>query len=104
MLCCRLNEGWATFVAHQGLNMTYPELRPWEMFLPQVYQLAMSVDESVATHPIASEPLTPEAVGGIYDRIVYEKAASVIRMAQAFLTESVLQEGVRRYLKRWFVN
>ncbi|OXA37624.1 aminopeptidase Ey [Folsomia candida] len=96
-----LNEGWATFASHQGLQMTYPELRPWDMFIPQIYQTAMAMDESLNTHPVASEPLTPDAIGGIYDDIVYEKAATLIRMMQNFVTEPILQEGVRRYLQKW---
>lgn len=61
----------------------------------------MAMDESLNTHPVASEPLTPDAIGGIYDDIVYEKAATLIRMMQNFVTEPILQEGVRRYLQKW---
>ncbi len=61
----------------------------------------MAYDESINTHPISSEPLTAEAVGGIYDRIVYDKAASVIRMLQNVITPPVLQRGMQTYLQKW---
>jgi aminopeptidase N len=96
-----LNEGWATFAAHLGLQLTYPDLRPWDQFVPNIYQVAMDYDDSPNTHPLANEPLTTSAIGGIYDDIAYEKGASLIRMMENFLTENVLQTGVQRYLKKW---
>jgi len=96
-----LNEGWATFVSHLGLQLTYPDLRPWDQFVPNIYQVALEFDQSPNTHPLANEPRTAADIGGIYDDIAYEKGASVIRMVEDFLGESVLQSGVRRYLKTW---
>ncbi|CAL8114162.1 unnamed protein product [Orchesella dallaii] len=93
-----LNEGFATYVSHLGVQMTYPEFDPWDRFINDVYQVAMEADSTSATHPVANEPATIADIGGIYDDIAYEKGASLIKMMQSFLTENVVQTGLRRYL------
>ena len=50
-----LNEGFAAYVQNIGANAVCPEFEAWNMFVPATMQIALQVDQSQSTHPIAND-------------------------------------------------
>ena len=55
----------------------------------------MVKDSLESSHPVSVEVNNPQDIGAIFDRISYDKGASVVRMMNGFLTESTFQKGVQ---------
>jgi aminopeptidase N len=54
----------------------------------------MNLDSSANSHPISVEVNNPDEINQIFDGITYGKGASVIRMMNYFLSESVFKNGL----------
>ncbi|CAL8096507.1 unnamed protein product [Orchesella dallaii] len=93
-----LNEGFARYFQFIGANYSGGDFRSLDRYVIDVTQLAMAYDESVNTEPVHSS-ITHRVVDQA-SRVVYEKAAGLLRMMQSFLTEETLIKGLRNYLKR----
>jgi len=94
-----LKEGFATYYSFFGMEIAHPELKPWTYFVVRGTQTAMNFDSSVNTHPVANNPETAEDVPEIYTKIPYEKGAALLRMTSGFLTKSVFQKGINKYIQ-----
>ncbi|ODM93469.1 Thyrotropin-releasing hormone-degrading ectoenzyme, partial [Orchesella cincta] len=94
----RLNEGFARYLQFIGANFSGGDFRSLDRYVIDVTQLAMAYDELDTTEPVHSN-ITHRVVDQA-SRVVYEKAAGLIRMMQSFLTEETLIKGLRTYLKR----
>lgn len=79
-------------------NHSGEDFRSLDRYVIDATQVAMAYDESDSTEPVRSN--VTDRVVNIASRVIYEKAASLIRMMQSFLTEETLIKALRVYLKR----
>lgn len=93
-----LNEGFARYFQFIGANSSGENFRSLDRYVIDVTQLSMGYDESDNTEPVHSQ--VTDRVVNQAARVVYEKAAALIRMMQSMLTEDTLIKGLRTYLKR----
>jgi len=76
-----------------------PDWQMWADF--QHYkEMAFGLDALKQTHPIYTTVRSPEEATENFDAITYEKGASVVRMIERYLGETVFRDGVRRYIRR----
>ncbi|MGA2856655.1 MAG: M1 family metallopeptidase [Candidatus Sulfotelmatobacter sp.] len=94
-----LNEGFATWMESKPVEAWKPE---WNVNLDDVAGTgdALSVDSLSSTRPIHQAADTPDQIVELFDGIAYGKAASVLRMMEAYLGEEVFRAGVNAYLKQ----
>jgi aminopeptidase N len=95
-----LNEAFATFMEHAGVEALRPEWRTWDDFATQ-RSIALDVDALSNTRPIEYEVRTPEDADGMFDVLTYLKGGSVVRMLERWLGEAAFRDGVRHYLDRY---
>jgi aminopeptidase N len=95
-----LNEGFATWMAFKPSQALHPE---WNGMLDavQATDTALTLDALVNTHPIRAKAETPEEINELFDPISYEKAGSVLRMVEAYVSPDVFRRGVNVYLRRF---
>ncbi|HEU5256453.1 MAG TPA: M1 family aminopeptidase [Vicinamibacterales bacterium] len=99
-----LNEGFATWMATKPLAAWHPE---WQVDLDEVEerQTAMSTDALRSTRPIRTKVETPDEINEVFDRIAYEKTASVLRTIENYVGPEVFRKGVGSYLRKYsFAN
>uniref|UniRef100_UPI00398EAF21 leucyl-cystinyl aminopeptidase isoform X1 n=2 Tax=Pristiophorus japonicus TaxID=55135 RepID=UPI00398EAF21 len=92
-----LNEGFATFMEYFSLEKIFPELQVGDRFLHTRFR-AMEKDSMNLSHPLSTPVKTDEQIEEMFDSISYEKGASILLMLKNFLTETVFQQGIVRYL------
>jgi len=94
-----LNEGFATWMANKPLEKWKPE---WNFALDDVSGTGgtLNVDALDSTRPIHQAAETPAQIQELFDGIAYGKAASVLRMLEAYLGEETFRAGVNAYLKQ----
>lgn len=57
-------------------------------------QTVLIKDSLESSHPINTVVNNPSEIGGLFDKISYDKGASIIRMMNAFLSEQTFVKGV----------
>ena len=94
-----LNEGFATWMENKAVGAWKPE---WHLELDDVQQTmaTLNVDALLNTRPIHQAAETPAQIQELFDGIAYGKAASVLRMLEAYLGPEVFRAGVDEYLKQ----
>jgi aminopeptidase N len=94
-----LNEGFATWMETKAVAGWKPE---WHLELDEVQQTmaTLNVDALQHTRPIHQAAETPAQIQELFDGIAYGKAASVLRMLEAYLGPEVFRAGVDEYLKQ----
>jgi aminopeptidase N/puromycin-sensitive aminopeptidase len=94
-----LNEGFATWMSSKPVQAWKPE---WNFNLDDVSQTAgtLNVDSLANTRPIHQAADTPAQIQELFDGIAYGKAASVLRMLEAYLGPETFRAGVNEYLKQ----
>ncbi|XP_076247540.1 suppressor of ER stress-induced death isoform X2 [Calliopsis andreniformis] len=93
-----LNEGFASYVEYIGMNAVEPTWKILEQFVVYDMQSVLGLDALQSSHPISIEVGHPDEIGEIFDKISYEKGASIIRMMDHFLTTNVFKQGLTNYL------
>ncbi len=93
-----LNEGFATWMESKPVQKWKPE---WNYDLDDVSGTGgtLNVDSLANTRPIHQDAETPAQIQELFDGIAYGKAASVLRMLEAYLGEETFRAGVNAYLK-----
>ena len=93
-----LNEGFATWMSSKPIESWRPE---WNFALDDVSGSGgtLNVDALESTRPIHQAAETPAQIQELFDGIAYGKAASVLRMIEAYLGEETFRQGVNAYLK-----
>lgn len=76
------------------MNYTIPEFLVEDAFVNDVVQLAMVIDQTNFTHPMRNRAQNSTEISAVFDRISYEKGASVIRMMESFLGREIFEVGV----------
>ena len=94
-----LNEGFATWMSSKPLETWKPQ---WNFDLDDVSQATstLNLDSLASTRPIHQAADTPEQIQELFDGIAYGKAASVLRMLEAYLGEETFRAGVNAYLNQ----
>jgi aminopeptidase N/puromycin-sensitive aminopeptidase len=94
-----LNEGFATWMSSKPIEAWRPE---WNFNLDDVSATGgtLSTDSLANTRPIHQAADTPAQIQELFDGIAYGKAASVLRMLEAYLGEQTFRAGVNAYLRQ----
>jgi aminopeptidase N/puromycin-sensitive aminopeptidase len=94
-----LNEGFATWMSSKPIQQWKPE---WNFNLDDVSGTGgtLNVDSLANTRPIHQAAETPDQIQELFDGIAYGKAASVLRMLEAYLGEETFRAGVNAYLQQ----
>jgi aminopeptidase N len=93
-----LNEGFATWMAWKPMEAWKPE---WHNSQDEIGQTdgALATDSISSIRPIRSNANTPAEIDALFDGIAYEKAASVLRMVEAYVGKDLYRKGVNEYLQ-----
>jgi alanyl aminopeptidase len=97
-----LSEGFATWIEAKVMDQEQPPQRA-HLAAIAARERIMAVDISSKTRPVRLAAASRQAAGDVYNRLVYDKGASVLMMLEAWLDEGKLGEdkfrnGVRSYL------
>jgi puromycin-sensitive aminopeptidase len=95
-----LNEAFATFMEHIGVDAFKPDWRTWDDFAVG-RAAALDVDALQHTRTVEYEVHTPEDADGMFDTLTYQKGGSVLRMLERWLGAEPFRAGVRHYLNRY---
>ncbi|MDQ1379797.1 MAG: puromycin-sensitive aminopeptidase, partial [Actinomycetota bacterium] len=95
-----LNEAFATFMEHLGVDAYKPEWKTWDEFALG-RAAALDVDALEHTRTVEYEVVTPEDADGMFDLLTYQKGGSVLRMLERWLGADAFRAGVRHYLARY---
>ena len=95
-----LNEAFATFMEHAGVDALRPEWQTWDDFAVQ-RAMALDIDALSNTRAVEYEVRTPEDADGMFDILTYLKGGSVVRMLEQWLGSESFRAGVRYYLDRY---
>jgi aminopeptidase N len=95
-----LNEAFATFMEHAGVDAFRPEWCTWDDFSISRTG-AFEVDALSSTRPVEYEVHSPEDADGMFDVLTYQKGGSVVRMLEQYLGEGPFRSGVQQYLERY---
>jgi aminopeptidase N len=93
-----LNEGFATWMAWKPMEAWKPE---WHNSQSEIAETdgALTTDSISSIRPIRSNANTPAEIDALFDGIAYEKAASVLRMVEAYVGKDLYRKGVNEYLE-----
>lgn len=94
-----LNEGFATWMSWKPLEAWKPE---WNMGQQEIGETlgALNADSIPSVRMIRANAESPADIGALFDGIAYGKAASVLRMVEAYVGPEVFQKGVNAYLAK----
>jgi puromycin-sensitive aminopeptidase len=94
-----LNEGFATWMSWKPMAAIKPD---WNIPQQEISEtLQALVNDSVASvRAIRANAETPADIQALFDGIAYGKAASVLRMVEAYVGPDVFQKGVNAYLEK----
>jgi aminopeptidase N/puromycin-sensitive aminopeptidase len=94
-----LNEGFATWMSWKPLETWKPE---WNMGEQEVGEtLGALVSDSIpSVRTIRADAESPADIQALFDGIAYGKAASVLRMVEAYVGPETFQQGVNAYLEK----
>src|SRR5580698_1206160 len=94
-----LNEGFATWMSFKPIKAWKPE---WHEERGEIRETGASLStDSIATvRAIRAKVETPAEIETLFDDIAYGKAASVLRMVEAYVGPDVFQKGANAYLEK----
>lgn len=95
-----LNEGFASYIEYMGTETVLPDWGLREQFLMLDLNRVVSIDASLATHPIVQNVSTPDQITEIFDAITYSKGATVIRMLEDIIGSENFRKAVSSYLNK----
>jgi aminopeptidase N len=92
-----LNEGFATWMSWKPLEVWKPE---WKMEQQEIGETlgALSADSVPSVRTIRANAESPADIQALFDGIAYGKAASVLRMVEAYVGPEVFRKGVNAYV------
>ena len=95
-----LNEGFATWAESKPLSQRKPD---WKVEVDDAANTggALATDSQQATRAIRMKVETPDAINEVFDGIVYEKTAAVLRMVEHYTGTEPFRKGVSSYLNRF---
>ena len=94
-----LNEGFASWMETKSVGTWKPEWH-FELADAEDTSASLNMDSLQNTRPIHQAAETPAQIQELFDGIAYDKAATVLRMLEAYLGPETFRAGVIQYLKR----
>ncbi|KAF5299269.1 hypothetical protein FQA39_LY02442 [Lamprigera yunnana] len=94
-----LNEGFASYMEYVGTDAVQPTWKVMDQFVVHDLQNVFALDVLKSSHPVSIKVNNPIEINDIFDKISYEKGATIIRMMYYFLTPQVFEQGLTNYLK-----
>lgn len=95
-----LNEGFASYIEYMGTEAVFPDWGMRDQFLADDFYRVISIDASLATHPIVQNVSNPDQITEIFDAITYSKGATVIRMLEDIIGPENFRTAVSTYLNK----
>ncbi len=95
-----LKEAFATYMAFLAQADATEYGDAWHMFYAVSKQRAYDADQRVTTHPIQVPVGDTHYAFSNFDRITYQKGASVLTQLSHYVGADAFRDGVRAYLKR----
>ncbi|XP_026285897.2 aminopeptidase N-like [Frankliniella occidentalis] len=95
-----LNEGFARYLQYVSMDLVRPEWRLMHTFAVRTLQGALSFDALATSHPMSATVYTPDQIQGIFDRISYDKGASVLHMIRGVLGDNNFKAALNSYLTK----
>jgi aminopeptidase N len=94
-----LNEGFATWMSFKPMKAWKPE---WHDERGEIQETgaSLSTDSIASVRAIRTKAETPAEISTLFDGIAYGKAASVLRMVEAYVGPDVFQKGANAYLEK----
>jgi aminopeptidase N len=94
-----LNEGFATWMAHKPIQAWKPE---WHDERTEIQETGRSLttDSIASVRAVRARAETPAEIATLFDGIAYGKAASVLRMVEAYVGPEIFQKGANAYLEK----
>ena len=71
----------------------------WTSFSAQ-RDLALDIDGLHSTRSVEYDVVSPADTQGMFDRLTYEKGASILRMLEQYLGDETYRDGIRNYLRK----
>ncbi|XP_076819067.1 glutamyl aminopeptidase-like [Clavelina lepadiformis] len=100
-----LNEGFASFFEYYGQREAEPEWQIMDHFVIDDAQRALSVDDTLTSHPVVVNVSSPGQITSVFDTISYSKGACVLKVMRDWLGEDIFMGGIKHYLqKRLYSN
>ncbi|KAF0311369.1 Aminopeptidase N [Amphibalanus amphitrite] len=94
-----LNEGFARYVEMLGTHKVKPSWLVPDQMVTRVTQEVMSVDSLRSSRPVSIDVNSSDDIDQMFDKISYQKGASIIRMLDKMLTRETLREALSNYLR-----
>ncbi|XP_011877995.1 PREDICTED: glutamyl aminopeptidase-like isoform X3 [Vollenhovia emeryi] len=94
-----LNEGIAVLYAFDSINKIYPELRIWDLFVVQILQESLRLDNEGIMNPLIFEYDYTSDINSQFFLSSYIKAPAILRMLQHILRDNVFRKGIDKYIK-----
>ena len=94
-----LNEGFATWMSFKPIEAWKPE---WHAERGEIQETggSLSTDSIASVRAIRAKAETPAEIATLFDGIAYGKAASVLRMVEAYVGPEVFRKGTNAYLEK----
>lgn len=99
-----LNEGFASYIEYKGTDYAYESWKMMDQFLIDDLHSVLTLDATLASHPIVQSVKTPDQITEIFDSITYNKGAAVIRMMDDFVGKDNFTTSVTNYLNKHAFN
>ena len=95
------NEVFTSFAASKITHRQYDQVSFDLNFIKTHQAEAMATDRTEGTHPIAMEMNNANHASLLYDNIIFDKTAVMMRMLENIMGPDVLQNGLNRYLTKY---
>jgi aminopeptidase N len=94
-----LNEGFATWMSYKPIEAWKPE---WHEERNEIQETggSLSTDSIASVRAVRARAETPAEIATLFDGIAYGKAASVLRMVEAYVGPEVFEKGANAYLEK----
>ncbi|XP_064474256.1 aminopeptidase N-like [Ornithodoros turicata] len=96
-----LNEGFAAYMQYLGVDSVHPEWNIMQQFTVTDMYPIMKVEYNSNGHPLSITGNISTELDALFDRIVYNKGPSLVRMMSYFLTPKVFLQGIQSYLNKY---
>src|SRR5229473_3376307 len=94
-----LNEGFATWMSWKPVEAWKPE---WHAERNEIQETggSLGTDSIASVRAVRAKAETPAEIQTLFDGIAYGKAASVLRMVEAYVGPEVFRKAVNAYLEK----
>ena len=95
------NEVFTSFAASKITHRQYDQVNFDLIFLKTHVAEALATDRTEGTHPIAMEMANANHASLLYDNIIFNKTAVMMRMLENAMGPDVLQSALNKYLEKY---